>query len=290
MDYTANTPDEFIDELKKRLSGNPGCGVSHYNLGSAYVAKGRLIEAEAEFLQAVECSPNLAEGYVQLGGLALNKGDLDGCLEWNEKACRARPLFAVPFGNIGFVHLQRGDVAKAEKSLRRAVKIDPKYVQALGTLGSAMFMKGDVAAAEHFSVKALEIEPMFGPALNNLALVAMEQNDFVKAKEFMDRARETGFEPHPGMVREIEDGLAKALRRVQNSIRATQPAAPARDSPPRPARFPRTAPCRRGDNCSPSSAKPWPVPRPTRPWPPWPLSPRPCAWGRFFPCSLTAIR
>ena len=122
MEYTARTPDEFIDELKKRLSQNPGCGVSHYNLGTAYVAKGRLIEAEAEFHQAVECSPSLAEGYVQLGGLAMNKGDLDACLEWNEKACRARPLFAVPYGNIGFVQLQRGEVDKAEKAIAASQK------------------------------------------------------------------------------------------------------------------------------------------------------------------------
>lgn len=210
MEYTARTPDEFIEELKKRLAENPGCGVSHYNLGTAYVAQGRFVEAQAEFLAAVECSPSLAEAYVQLGGLAMNKGDLDGCLEWNEKACRARPLFAVPYGNIGFVHLQRGDLDKAEKALRRAIKIDPKFVQALATLGSALFMKGELDAAEFHSVKALEIEPHFGPALNNLALVALERGQYQKAQDFVDQARQTGYEPHPDLVGEIKAKLAKA--------------------------------------------------------------------------------
>ena len=94
-------------------------------------------------------------------------------------------------------------------ALQKAIKYDPGFVQAMATLGNCLFMKGELDTAEFHSTKALEVEPMFGPALNTLALIAMERGDFAKAKEFVARARETGFEPHPDMVREIEAALAK---------------------------------------------------------------------------------
>ena len=71
-------------------------------------------------------------------------------------------------------------------------------------------MKDDLDAAEFHSTKALEIEPHFGPALNNLALVALERGQYEKAQEFVDKARATGYEPHPDLVGEIKAKLAGA--------------------------------------------------------------------------------
>lgn len=208
MDFQAKNTDEFIVEMQGRLRDNDGCGVTHYNLGSAYVAKGRYVEAEAEFLRAVECSPTLVEAFVQLGGLAMNKGDLDGCLEYNERAIKVRPLFAVPHANVGFVHLQRGEADKAIAALKKAIRQDPKFVQALSSLASAYFMKGELDMSMDYSKKTVAIEPNFGPAYNNMALVHMERGEYAQAKECLDKAVETGFTPHPGMVRELAEKLS----------------------------------------------------------------------------------
>lgn len=207
MDYKATNTDEFIAELKARLADNADCGVTHYNLGTAYVAQGRLIEAEAELLRAIECSPTMAEAYVQLGGLAMNKGDLDRCLEMNEKAATHWPHFAVPYGNMGFVFMQKGELDKAEKALKRAIKLDPKFLQALATMASLKYMQGDLDGAADMSQKALTAQPQFGPAYNNLALVAFERGDAKAARELLDKAIATGFEPHPDFVRDVNAKL-----------------------------------------------------------------------------------
>ena len=74
----------------------------------------------------------------------------------------------------------------------------------------AKSMKGDIEAAEAHSRKALDIEPRFGPAWNNLALVALERGDRREALGFLEKAAETGYEPHPDLVREIKAGLDEA--------------------------------------------------------------------------------
>ena len=117
----ANNLEEYIRDLKKRVQDNPEDGVAHYNLACVLIGEGRHQDAEEELKKAIQLTPDLAEAYVQLGGLAMNKGDLLTCLSYNQKAAEFRPRFAVPHGNIGFVHLQLGKPDEAVKALRRAL-------------------------------------------------------------------------------------------------------------------------------------------------------------------------
>ena len=70
--------DEFIAAHRQALAGNPDCGTTHYNLAVALMGQGKINEAEKELLEAIECSPTLAEAYVQMGAICLKRGDLEG--------------------------------------------------------------------------------------------------------------------------------------------------------------------------------------------------------------------
>lgn len=208
MDTATRTPEAWIEDLQRQLADNPECAVTQYNLGTAYVAAGRFEEAATSFLAAVSIAPDMAEAYVQLGGLAMRTGDLDGCFDWNQKARQLRPDFAVPWGNLGFVHLQRAEVDLAEAALRKAISLDGQFVQALATLASTLFMKGDLDEAEATCRKVLALQPGFGPAWNNLALVALERGEHKAALEYLEKAAATGFAPHPDLVAEVKAVLA----------------------------------------------------------------------------------
>ena len=129
--------DEYIADLKAEIAGNEQCANHHYNLGLALLSKRDFVAAEESFLEAVRNSPHLAEAYVQLGGICLERGDLDGCLRYNEEAANCRAKFPVPWGNIAFVHLQRGEPDKAITALNKALKWDPNFVQAQNALVQA---------------------------------------------------------------------------------------------------------------------------------------------------------
>ena len=195
--------DAYIAEQQAKLQDNPQCANTYYNLGLGLLSKRMFKEAEEAFLKAVDCSPKLVEAYVQLGGIAMQRGDIASCKHYNEVAAKTMPLFAVPFANLGFCHLQVGEADKAIQYFQKAVKKDPKYVQAIASLGGAYYMTGDLEAAEHWCTKALGIAPEFGPALNNLALVYLERKDYPKAVEYLEKAIATGFEPPEGLIEEL---------------------------------------------------------------------------------------
>lgn len=192
-----------VTELKNALNDNPDSAALMYNLGVSLVAERNLAEAEKAFLEVIALEPGIAEAYVQLGGLAMNKGDLDACLAMNKKAAEVRPRFAVPWGNIGFVYMQQQDATKALKALKKAIGLDPQFIQAHTTLGSAYLALGDPDGCIMQCSKAIEIEPMFGPAYNNIGLAYLEKGEGDRAKTFFDKATETGFEVDPHVLEEL---------------------------------------------------------------------------------------
>ena len=197
--------DEYIADLKAEIAGNEQCANHHYNLGLALLSKRDFVAAEESFLEAVRNSPHLAEAYVQLGGICLERGDLDGCLRYNEEAANCRAKFPVPWGNIAFVHLQRGEPDKAITALTKALKWDPNFVQAQNALATAYFMKGNYKACEEQCLAIIKKEPAFAPAWNNLALAYFDQGEHAKAKEAAETAKKLGFEVPEGFLEELKE-------------------------------------------------------------------------------------
>lgn len=196
--------DEYIADLKAEIAQNDQCANHYYNLGLALLSKRDFVAAEEAFLNAVRNAPHLAEAYVQLGGICLERGDLDGCLRYNEEAANCRAKFPVPWSNIAFVHLQRGEPDKAITALQKALKWDPKFVQAKNALATAYYMKGNFADSEKVCREIIASEPGFAPAWNNLALALFDQGDYAGAAEAAHKAQDLGFEISEGFLEELK--------------------------------------------------------------------------------------
>jgi tetratricopeptide (TPR) repeat protein len=206
--------DEQIARLRAQLASNSECGTTHYNLAVALLGKQEYVEAEKELHDAIDCSPTLAEAYVLLGGICLQRKDLEGCYRYNQRATKARAGFAEGYGNMAFVLLQLIDgknpkedeekMDKAIKNLKKAIIHNKNFVQAFTTLGTAYFMKGLVAEGIKANLQALEVQPEFPVAHNNLAVAYLETGEFDKAIAHCDKAEELGFE----VAQELKDELA----------------------------------------------------------------------------------
>ena len=195
--------DEYIADLKKEIVDNEQCATHCYNLGLALLSKRDFVGAEEALLNAVRNAPRLAEAYVQLGGICLERGDLDGCLRYNEEAANCRAKFPIPWSNMAFVHLQRGDPDKAIAALDRALRWDPDFIQAKNALATARYMKGDFKACETLCREILKKEPGFAPSWNNLALALFDQGEYEQAIEACDKARELGFDVPQGFLEDL---------------------------------------------------------------------------------------
>ena len=205
--------DEHIAKLKTNLVHNDECGTTHYNLAVAYMGKQEYVEAENELHEAIGCSPTLAEAYVLLGGICLQRKDLEGCYRFNQRATKARAGFAEGYGNMAFVLLQLIDgknskedeekMDKAVKNLKKAIIHNKNFVQAYTTLGTAYFMKGLVQEGIKANLEAIQIQPEFPVAHNNLAVAYLESKEFDKAIEHCDKAEKFGFQVAPELKEEL---------------------------------------------------------------------------------------
>lgn len=204
--------DEYIADLKKEISANEKCASHHYNLGVALLSKRDFTAAEEAFLNALRNSPHLAEAYVQLGGICMHRGDLEGCLRYNEEAANCRPKYSIAQSNIAFVYLQKGEPDKALKSLDKALNWDPKFVQARNALATAHFMQGKLEESEQDCRQLLADEPEFAPAWNNLALALFQQGRAEEAIEACDRALNLGYDVPEGFLKELEPFRKKQER------------------------------------------------------------------------------
>jgi len=204
---TAENVHEFIEQQRQAIAQNPECGNSHYNLAIGLLGLKQYEEAERELLAAIENSPTMAEAYVQLGGICLQRGDLDGCLSWNKKAIRVRAGFSEGWGNIGFVHMQQGNLEEAIYALEKATRWNPKFVQALTTLANAYLANGEVEESIKTNLKVLDLESDFAVAHNNLAVAYLENGQYAEADRHCTTALELGYDVLP----ELQDEIRKHL-------------------------------------------------------------------------------
>ncbi|THB73035.1 MAG: tetratricopeptide repeat protein [Desulfobacteraceae bacterium] len=214
MSYTPPTNvDDHIAQLRLQLSGNPDCGTSLYNLGVALMGKQEYAEAEKVLHDAIDKSPTLAEAYVLLGGLCLQRGDLEGCYRYNQRATKARAGFAEGYGNMAFVLLQlcdgkdpKEDEEKSDKAikfLKKAIIHNKHFVQAYATLGTAYYMKGLIEEGIKANLEAIAIQPEFPIAHNNLAVAYLELEDFENAIKHCDEAQRLGYQVDPKLLEEL---------------------------------------------------------------------------------------
>lgn len=200
----AKNVEEFIAQQRAAIAANPECGNSHYNLAVGLLGQRKFEEAEKALYEAIEHSPTLAEAYVQLGGICLSRGDLDGCLDFNTRATKVRAGFSEGYANIGFVQLQQGKVDDAIKNLQKAIAFNSNFIQAYTTLGNAYLMNGLLDESIAANKKALNIEPEFSVAHYNLSIAFLEKGEGPKAVEHFDRAKDLGFEVAPEIAQEID--------------------------------------------------------------------------------------
>ena len=200
----AKNVEEYIARQQAAIAANPDCGTSHYNLAIGLLGLKKYDEAEKELFAAIECSPTLAEAYVQLGGISLQRGDLEGCLHFNKRAVQSRAGFAEGYGNIGFVQLQLGNIEEAISALEKAIRWNPKFLQAYTTLANAYLMKGMIDESIDTSMKVISIEPEFAIAHNNLGIAYLEKEEYSLAVKHLDKAVELGYEVASEIMVEIK--------------------------------------------------------------------------------------
>jgi tetratricopeptide (TPR) repeat protein len=107
-----------------------GC-VTPYGEGQSALQKGRYVEAEGYFNQALASDPSRTDALVGLGIAQYKQGEIDQASDTLQKALQVRPNEPNVRLYLGLAYLRNQDTLQAEQQLTalRSLNIDPRVAQ-----------------------------------------------------------------------------------------------------------------------------------------------------------------
>jgi tetratricopeptide (TPR) repeat protein len=129
--------DRAIELYRQSITVCP-TGEAHTFLGWTLSFRGRLDEATAECLRAIEVDPDFGNPYNDIGVYLMQQEKLDEAVRWLEKAKQARRYEPrhFPFLNLGRIYLRQGRVWEALREFEGAVRMAPTDIQSHRALHS----------------------------------------------------------------------------------------------------------------------------------------------------------
>ena len=161
----AGRHDEAIAKFNEVIAKMPTCADCYYNIGTAYVAKQDLPNAEAAFKKMVELKPDAAEGYTGLAGVYNAQKKFDLAAEASSKASQLSGGAAGGGGgaeasyNQGVILFNSGKFAEAKTQFEAATKADPNMGMAHYQLGMTALNLGQIPEAVTALEAYLKVEP-----------------------------------------------------------------------------------------------------------------------------------
>jgi Flp pilus assembly protein TadD len=163
-DYPAAIPP-----LQKFITEKPDVAFAHFQLAYAYTALERSDNAQAEYEKCISLDPQMAEAYLNLGILLLEKNPAQA-VSMLHKAVELLPAQSRPRYLLGVAQLRSGDLSAAAESFEGASRLDPKDLDSLIHLGEVYLKSHRPADAENKFRAALGLDAKSPEALHGLAI------------------------------------------------------------------------------------------------------------------------
>lgn len=142
-----------------------------YDLAYELTEKGRVEEAIAAWLKALELEPKDGKALNNLGGLLMRQGRFDEAELTLRQAIAADPDTSSAHDNLALIVFRKGDAAEAIRLWQRAIDLDPLSIEAHSNLAGALLMSGRHAEAVSYLQVAVKIDGTRSQVLSNLAWV-----------------------------------------------------------------------------------------------------------------------
>ncbi len=116
--------------LEREPKDSPERAFFYNKRGVARVGLLQLESARSDFLAALEIRPAYAPALVNLGNLALERGETDAAISQYEAAIRADDTYAVAHLNLGVAYKRAGRIADSVRALRKAQALERRAFSA----------------------------------------------------------------------------------------------------------------------------------------------------------------
>ena len=180
--------DDAVAHYLDAVEINPELAEVRYHLGSALSGRGNWPEAVIEFEHAIRLQPDYVEAHNNLGIALASLGDLDGAAAAFERAIHLQPQSSEARKNLGVLLGLRGQWRAAVVEFEHAIRFQPDDAEAHNNLGDALAQQGNLdGAAEEFQ-RAIRLQPLSAEAHNNLGSVLARQGKWREAGAEFERA------------------------------------------------------------------------------------------------------
>jgi tetratricopeptide (TPR) repeat protein len=159
----------------------------HVNRGRALLARGRLVEAEEAFTQAMQHGPAF-DAWLGRGLARMRQGDLAGARVDVERARELGPAQPGPLLALADLDAQDGGLATAVQRYRAALALDAQDAVAWLKLGNALTRSRALPEAKDAYQRALALSPAMAAAHNGLGAALIYLGDATGAEHALARA------------------------------------------------------------------------------------------------------
>jgi tetratricopeptide (TPR) repeat protein len=158
-----------IDPLQKFIALQPDVAYGHFELAYVYTALQKADEARREYERAIAIDPKMAEAYLNLGILFIERDPAAVAIPNLRKAVELLPAQSRPRYLLGVAQENAKDYSAAAESFEGAYRLDPHNLEAILHLANLYMRLQRPADAEKKFRNILEVQPNNAQALLGIA-------------------------------------------------------------------------------------------------------------------------
>jgi tetratricopeptide (TPR) repeat protein len=176
---------------------------------------GRLLEAQAGCLRALENWPDNPELLHLMASICLEANECDHAVEWASRAIRgaAKPSYLTTLGTA-LLKLERRD--EAIQVFDKAVQLKPDEADLWRDLGDALLQGGRASEALLCFQRAVELNSGHGDAAYKAGVLLKEERRLDEALAYLDRSADA--QPHHAPTFAMRGFVRASLKRYEQAI------------------------------------------------------------------------
>jgi Flp pilus assembly protein TadD len=141
--------------------------------GNILYRRGRVDEAEAQYVQALRLNPEFAPAYLDLGESFLHQGEIDQALATFSRGVTINPGASSLHNGVGLARACRGQADEACRSFREACRLRPDIAEYHYNLATALARRGNRDAAEEEYREGRRLAPDWPEHARQLAVLLL---------------------------------------------------------------------------------------------------------------------